>query len=94
MQFAGGDSSAGVDLTPPAPVTTEIPPGLKLAPMVISFVLDRTGRVRDLHVLEAHDASLAAQGIAALSHWLFRPALRAGEPLAVNAVIGFGISGN
>jgi hypothetical protein len=93
LQFADRGVN-GAELTPPAPISIELPAGLKLARIVIGFVLDATGRLRDFHVAEAPNAALAAQVITALSHWQFRPALRGDQPLAVNAVIGFGVNTN
>jgi hypothetical protein len=94
LQFADRDGNAGAELTPPAPISMEIPAELRLVRMIIGFVLDSTGRPRDFRVVEAQNATMAAQAITALSHWVFRPALRGDQPLAVNAVIGFGVNTN
>jgi hypothetical protein len=93
MQFADRAGNPG-ELTPPTPISIEIPSDLKLAHVVIGFLLDSTGKVRDLHVLQAQDNALVSRLMAALSHWLFRPAVRGDQPLAVNAVIGFGVNTN
>jgi hypothetical protein len=93
MQFADGAGNPG-ELTPPAPISIDISSDLKLTQVVIAFVLDSTGKLRNLHVLQAQDATAVSRLISALSHWVFRPAVRGDHPVAVNAVIGFGVNTN
>jgi len=43
-------------------------------------------------VLEAGPAGMTAEVIAALHSWKFQPAMRGNQPVAVTAILGFGIS--
>lgn len=81
----------GEDLTAPHPLRTDLPPNLKLARLVISCVLDRSGLVRNPRVLEPGPHDLTTKVLAALPAWKFRPAFRGEQPVEVNAILGFDI---
>jgi TonB family protein len=92
VQFAARDvsSSYNGDLTSPDPLMADLrampaPPGL-----VIACVLDSEGRVRNARVLSG-DARLNQETIEAVRKWHFHPALRRGEPVEVDALIGIGM---
>jgi hypothetical protein len=78
-------------LMAPQPLRVELPTGLGKHRMVIACVLDRTGTLKNLHVLEPSTAEMNAKVLAALPKWRFQPAQRANEPVEVNAILGFNI---
>jgi protein TonB len=76
--------------TPPKPldlVSPEYPPTLKQqgteGNVVVAFTVDTRGRVQDVEVREATNAEFETAAVAAVRKWRFKPALRAGEPVAV-----------
>jgi len=79
-------------LAGPQQMRTDLPSGLKVSRLVIACTLDTSGRLTNLRVLEPGSATLSAKVIAALPAWKFRPAMRGNRPVAVTAIIGFGIS--
>ena len=87
MQFAGPR-----DLTPPQPIRTDLPAGLKRSRLEIACVLDRSGMLRDMQVLKAGEGAPASRVIAALHTWKFTPAFRGNEPIEVNTILGFNIN--
>jgi hypothetical protein len=94
MQFADPTSVAhpyAQDLTAPQPMRADLPMGLPRARMVVACVLDQAGMIKNPHVLETGTAVMTARVLAALGNWKFRPALRAGQPIEVNAILGFNI---
>jgi hypothetical protein len=95
MEFADASSTAGPhDLTSPQQLRTDLPVGLTRARLVIACVLDRSGTLRNMHVLRADEGAHANRVIAALYTWKFIPALRGNEPVEVNAILGFNINTN
>ena len=82
---------AGVPLTEPEPIRKDLPAGLRPTRVVIACVLDRTGVLKDMKVLEPGTAEATSKILAALPNWKFRPAFRGSEPVEVTAIIGFGI---
>jgi hypothetical protein len=94
MQYADSGSvphPAGVPLTEPEPIRKDLPDGLRPTRVVIVCILDRSGVMKDLRVLEPGAAESTSKILAALPNWKFRPAFRGSEPVEVNAIIGFGI---
>jgi hypothetical protein len=57
-------------------------------------VLDRTGQLRSLQVLEPGSATMTSKVLASLPRWKFRPAQRNGKPVEVHAILGFNIDTN
>jgi len=94
MQFADA-SSAGHpysgSLTGPHGLRTDLPAGLPRSRMVIACILDASGNLKNLRVDEPGPPVMTAKVMAALQSWKFRPAMRAGQPVEVNALLGFGI---
>ena len=94
MQFAdpssGGTSYAG-DLTAPDPIRAELPTGLQKSRLVVACVLDRTGQLRNVRVLERGSEEMTSKILASLPAWKFRPAVRNEQPVEVNAILGFNI---
>jgi TonB family protein len=55
--------------------------------VVLHALIGHDGSIRDLRVLEAPSASLAAASLAAVSQWKFRPYLLNGNPVEVDTTI-------
>jgi hypothetical protein len=94
MQYADSGSvahTAGVPLTEPEPIRKDLPSGLRPTRVVIACILDRSGVLKDMKVLEPGAAETTSKILAALPNWKFRPAFRGNEPVEVNAIVGFGI---
>ena len=78
-------------LAEPEPIRKDLPAGLRPTHLVIACVLDRSGVLKDLKVLEPGSAETTSKILSALPNWKFQPAMRGNEPVEVNAIIGFGI---
>jgi hypothetical protein len=97
LQFADPSSAAhpyATDLGSPRPIRAELPPGLARTRLVIACVLDRSGMLNGMQVLEPSDAVMTSKVLAALPRWKFQPATRDGKPIEVNAILGFNIDTN
>jgi Gram-negative bacterial TonB protein C-terminal len=97
MQFADA-SSAGHpfsgSLIGPQGLRTDLPAGLPRSRIVIACILDASGNLKSLRVDEPGPPLMTAKVMAALQSWKFRPAMRGGQPVEVNALLGFGIDTN
>ena len=94
MQYADAASAAHPSseaLSAPEPMHKDLPAGLRPTRVVITCILDRSGELKDLKVLEPGAAETTSKILAALHSWKFRPAFRGNEPVEVNAFLGFGI---
>jgi hypothetical protein len=94
MQYADAASAAhpsSVNLSAPEPMRKEMPAGLRPTHVVIACIVDRSGDVKDLRVLEPGAAETTSKILVALHSWKFRPAFRGEEPVEVNAILGFGV---
>jgi hypothetical protein len=94
MQYADPASAAHPyteDLVPPEPMRRDLPEGLRPTRVVFAAILDRSGVLKDLKVLEAGAAETTSKLLAALPNWKFRPAFHGEEPVEVNAILGFGV---
>jgi len=78
-------------LSQPEPLRKDLPDSLRPTRVVFTCVLDRTGVLKDLRVLDPGAAETTSRILAALPKWKFRPAFRGEEPVEVTAIIGFGI---
>jgi hypothetical protein len=95
LQYADpAASSQDFDLTAPQAVTTSLPAEVKSLRAVISCVLDRTGAVTNVRVLKAAAPQIADAVARSLRGWRFHPALRGDQAVAVQAILGFGVSTN
>jgi hypothetical protein len=97
MQFADPASAAqhfAGTLTGPQAMRTDLPAGLPHARVVIACILDTSGNLKSLHVLEPGPPEMTAKIMASLNSWKFRPAIRGAQPVEVNAILGFGIDTN
>lgn len=96
MQFAdpsSAHSSAGT-LTGPQALRSDLPANLPHARVVVACILDASGNLKNLQVLEPGPPAMTAKIMAALPSWKFRPAMRGNQPVEVNAILGFGIDTN
>jgi hypothetical protein len=94
MQYADAAAAAQPSkeaLTEPEPLRKDLPNGLRPTHVVFTCILDRTGVLKDLKVLEPGAAETTSKILAALPYWKFQPAMRGNEPVEVNAILGFGI---
>jgi hypothetical protein len=94
LEFADPTSAAhpyGEDLIAPQPMRADLPANLKPSRLLITCVLDRSGMIKNAHVLEAAGGDLSAKVLASLPSWKFRPAFRGEQPIEVNAILGFAI---
>lgn len=97
MEYADPTSAThpyGEDLTAPQPVLADLPAHLKRTRLVIACVLDRSGALKNTHVLQSGGPEMTNQVLAYLAHWKFSPAFRGDQPVEVNAILGFDIDTN
>jgi len=95
MEFADENAAGhafGATLSAPQSVRIDLPEGLPHGRLTIKCTVDAEGNVKNLKVLEAGPAGMTAEVIAALHSWKFQPAMRGNQPVAVTAILGFGIS--
>lgn len=81
-------------LADPEAIHTDLPAGLPHARLVITCVLDASGNLKNLHVLEAGPADMTAKVLAALPGWKFSPVMIGNQAVEVNAILGFNIDTN
>ncbi len=94
MQYADPSSAAhpyAEDLVAPQPMRFDLPANLKPSRLVIACILDRSGTLRNLQVLEPAGREMTSKVLAALNSWKFRPVFRGDQPVEVNAILGFAI---
>jgi hypothetical protein len=94
MQYADAASAAhpyAEDLTAPELMRKDLPEGLRPTRVIFACILDRSGILKDLKVLEPGAAETTSKILVALRNWKFRPAFHGNEPVEVNVILGFGI---
>jgi hypothetical protein len=94
MQFADPSSANHAyteDLTAPEPMRAELPGGLHKSRLVLACILDRSGQLKNVQVLERGGPEMTNKILASLPNWKFRPVLRSNQPVEVNAILGFNI---
>lgn len=94
MQYSDAASVAHPyreDLIAPEPMRIDLPQGLRTTRVVFACILDRSGVLKDLKVLEPGAAETTSKILVALHNWKFRPAFRGNEPVEVTAILGFGV---
>lgn len=97
MEYAGETSAGRPYLGPlvaPQQVRADLPSGLPKIQMVVACILDASGNLKNIRVLEPGPAEMTAKVLAALRSWKFQPALRGNEPVEVTAILGFNIDTN
>ena len=94
MQYADAASAAHpstVELSAPEAIRKDLPAGIRPTRVIIACILDRSGELKDMRVLEQGGNASTSRILVALRSWKFRPAMRGEEPVEVNAILGFGI---
>ncbi|MGD1215019.1 MAG: hypothetical protein ABR861_08530 [Terriglobales bacterium] len=94
MQYADAASAAhpsSEKLSEPEAMRKDLPDGLRPTRVIIACILDRSGVLQDMKVLEPGAAETTSKILVALHSWKFRPAFRGNEPVEVNAILGFGV---
>jgi hypothetical protein len=97
LQYADPTSAHHVysqELSAPQPLRADLPAGLTASRIVIACILDTTGVLRNVRVLEAGPSQVSARVLASLPTWKFKPAFRGDQPVEVNAILGFNIGTN
>lgn len=92
LQFAAESemTAFGQELTAPEPINTPLPAEVTISRLIVRFVIDRVGAVRELRILDNATPLVASRLVAALGKWRFRPALRGEDAIEVNAILGLG----
>jgi hypothetical protein len=94
LQFADPESTLHPyteDLVAPQALRTDVSSDIPRARLVIKCVLDRTGLVKNVSILQSAGGEFEKQVLAVLPDWKFSPAFRGSESVEVNAILGFGI---
>jgi hypothetical protein len=94
MEYSDPASAAhpsSEQLSEPEAIRKDLPKGLRPTRVMISCILDRSGDLKDLKVLEPGAAETTSKILVALHSWKFRPAFRGNEPVEVTVILGFGI---
>ncbi len=94
MQYADPASAVhpyADDLVAPEPMRMDLPQGLRPTRVVFACILDQTGVLRHLKVLEPGASETTSRLLAVLPTWKFRPAFHGEQPVEVNAILGFGV---
>lgn len=94
LQYAERAKSAGdfsADLTAPEVMNSDVPSDIPKSRVLLACVMDRTGALKNVRVLDSVKAEVTQRVIAAISKWRFRPVLRGDEPVDVDAIVGFNI---
>ena len=97
MEYADPASAAhrpSGTLSGPQPIRVDLPSGLPHARVVIACLLDASGNLTNLRLLEPGPAEMNAKVLAALHSWKFQPAMQGDQPVEVNAILGFNIDTN
>jgi len=83
-----GDVSAPVKVSGEPPEYTEVARQARIQGIVIlEVVVDRSGNVTDARVIRSLPMGLDQRAVEAVRRWKFRPAMRAGRPVAAYFVI-------
>ena len=78
-------------LIAPEPLRADLPANLSHSRLIIACLLDQSGLLRNLQVLESGASEMTAKVLAALPNWKFRPAMRGDQPIEVKAFLGFNV---
>jgi hypothetical protein len=92
MEFADGGTSARGAIGAPVAIRTDLPDGLPHVRIVITGILDASGNLKNMRVLEPGPADATAKVLAAMHSWKFQPAARGDQPVGVTVILGFNIN--
>lgn len=82
------------DLTAPEPLEASLPPELRGTPIVIGCLMDRSGRLTQVRLLQQMTAELSAKLTRAIAAWRFRPVLHGDQPVEASVLIGMHLNPN
>lgn len=94
LQYAERAQNAtdfSADLTAPEVMNSDVPSDIPKSRVLLACVMDKTGALKNVRVLDSMKAEVTQRVIAAISKWRFRPVLRGEEPVDVDAIVGFNI---
>ncbi len=97
MQYADPDSathSYAGSLGGLEPLRSDLPVGLPRSQIVVRCVIDASGNLKIVSLLESGPSDVTTKILSALSKWKFRPAMRGDQPVLVNAILGFNVNTN
>lgn len=77
-----------------ANVAEQATAGGHLPKVLVICDLDERGEINNARVLKSESDDFAAKILAALPLWKFTPAYRGNQPVAVSAIVGFGVDTN
>jgi len=84
----GGDVSQPIPIYKPEPEYSEEARKAKYSGSVLlSLVIDEHGNTRDIHIVRPLGLGLDEKAIEAVARWRFRPGLKSGRPVAVQAEV-------
>src|SRR5207247_9418633 len=89
LQFADPESTFhpyAADLVAPQALRTDVSSDIPRARLVIKCVLDRTGVLKNVSILQSEGSEFEKQMLASLANWKFSPAFRAREHVEVKAI--------
>jgi Gram-negative bacterial TonB protein C-terminal len=92
LQFADPESAIHPyteDLVPPQALRTDVSSDAPPTRLVIKCVLDRSGVVKNVSILQSEGGQFEKQILGALPDWKFSPAFRGSQAVEVNAILGF-----
>jgi hypothetical protein len=91
MQYADPDSATHPygDIAAPQPLRADLPSGLQRSQIVVRCIIDASGNLRVVSLLESGPSDVTVKVLAAISKWKFRPAMYGDQPVQVNAFLGF-----
>ncbi|MFB3916589.1 MAG: energy transducer TonB [Terriglobales bacterium] len=78
------------DLMPPEIIKADLP-GVPRSRLLLSCILDQTGALTNIRVLDAARPGTSTAIVTALENWRFRPVLRGDQPVDVDVILGFAI---
>lgn len=93
-QAGPAKQSFDADLTAPEPLEASLPPELRGTPIVIGCLMDRSGRLTRVRLLQQMTAELSAKLTRALAAWRFRPVLHGDQPVEASVLIGMHLNLN
>ncbi|HWR37098.1 MAG TPA: hypothetical protein VN622_14640 [Clostridia bacterium] len=79
------------ELTPPEPTRSDIPAGVPRERLVLACVIEPSGTLRNIRVIESRGTEATQRMLTAIESWRFRPVLRRGEAIEVDAILGLEI---
>jgi hypothetical protein len=94
MEYFDSSSSGRYndELVAPDPIRVDLPSGLGRSRLVIVGILDTSGILKNLRVLDGGTPEMTPKVMAALPAWKFRPAFRGTTPVEVTTILGFNIN--